>query len=107
MRAPKITSQVAVRLSVVIPAFNEEATLAGAISEIDRFLHHVGIEFDILVVDDGSTDNTWNVIQQLENAYPQLQSLRLPRNLGKGAAVKAGVLASAGSVVLFTDADQS
>ncbi len=95
------------RLSVVIPAFNEEARLPSALEDISAFLRSAGIDFEIVVVDDGSTDNTRVLLGRLEAGNPQLRSIHLSRNRGKGAAVKAGVLAAVGSLVLFTDADQS
>jgi dolichyl-phosphate beta-glucosyltransferase len=97
----------ATTLSVVIPAFNEEARLPSAIVEIHTFLRRIGIEFEILVVDDGSTDGTWQLVQEMQSVYPTLKSIRLSRNQGKGAAVKTGVLASSADFILFTDADQS
>lgn len=96
-------------VSVVIPALNEERRLPQAIHDIHRFLRSLDVGFEILVVDDGSRDGTAHVVGMLQEKYPepQLRLIRLPRNQGKGAAVKAGMLSALGQCLLFTDADQS
>ena len=88
-----------VRLSVVIPAFNEAGRIGDAITKVRAALHDVDVE--IVVVDDGSTDGTAEVAKAAGADAVVVQ----PSNRGKGSAVRAGVLASRGRVVAFTDAD--
>jgi dolichyl-phosphate beta-glucosyltransferase len=89
-------------LSVVIPAYNEENRIAATLVSIEAYLKARGEPFEILVVDDGSTDRTAEIAELQE-----VRVLRLPLNRGKGAALQAGVLASSGTWVLLTDADLS
>jgi glycosyltransferase involved in cell wall biosynthesis len=86
-------------LSVIIPAYNERAT----IDEVLRRVRAVPIEKEILVVDDASTDGTAERVEALSG--PDLRLLRHPRNRGKGAAIRTGVLAATGRYVFFLDAD--
>ncbi len=95
------------RLSVVIPAFNEEQRLPKAVAAVTAYLTKQTYASEIIVVDDGSTDGTANVVQELIRTHRDLKLLRLDENQGKGAAVKTGIFASAGDFVLFADADQS
>jgi dolichyl-phosphate beta-glucosyltransferase len=97
-----------VSLSVIIPAFNEARQLAGAISRTSAYLHdRLGEDFELIVVDDGSTDDTMAVVRRMARDLPFLRLLRQPVNRGKGAAVKRGMLEASGKVRLFTDADGS
>ena len=96
-----------VQLSVVVPAFNEERRLQAAVNGAVAYLAPLQVTFEIIIVDDGSTDATSTVIGTLEQRFSQVRSIRLPVNSGKGAAVKAGMMAAQGAHVLFTDADQS
>jgi len=89
-------------LSVVIPAFNEETRLAKTLPVVLDYLRAQFERFELLVIDDGSTDQT-AVIAETVGA----RVLRLPVNTGKGAAVRAGMLAASGEIVLFSDADLS
>ncbi|MBW1884800.1 MAG: glycosyltransferase [Deltaproteobacteria bacterium] len=92
-------------LSVVVPAFNEEKRLATTLDKIATHLESRAIAHEILVVDDGSSDSTADVAQSFSERH--VQTLRLERNRGKGAALKRGVLATRGKRVLLTDADLS
>jgi dolichyl-phosphate beta-glucosyltransferase len=94
-------------LSVIIPAYNEAERVQPAIIGIARWLRERAAAFEIIVVDDGSVDQTAQVVEQLAVDEPCLRLLRLPANQGKGAAVRAGMMAAGGRYVLFTDADQS
>jgi dolichyl-phosphate beta-glucosyltransferase len=95
------------KLSLVIPAYNEAARIEQSLAQIFSYLAEVSQPAEIIVVDDGSTDTTGEKVQAMAARRPNLRLLRLPRNLGKGAAVKAGVLASQGDWVLMSDADLS
>jgi dolichyl-phosphate beta-glucosyltransferase len=90
-------------LSVVIPAYNEESRLPASLKLATAYLRQLGQTFELLVVDDGSTDSTREVAMA---AGPEVRALALP-HAGKGAALRAGVLASRGQFVLCTDADLS
>jgi dolichyl-phosphate beta-glucosyltransferase len=94
-------------LSVVIPAYNEQKRLKTAIPSIVSHLRQRGRPFEIIVVNDGSRDDTARVTQELTETYPMIRLITLNHNRGKGAAVRAGMLAACGRYVLFTDADQS
>jgi len=89
----------------VVPAFNEAARIGNSLKKIDEFLRSSSLGYEVIVVDDGSTDDTPSVVRQ-----SKLKGLRLiqnPQNQGKGFTVRNGVLASIGTYVLFTDADLS
>jgi dolichyl-phosphate beta-glucosyltransferase len=90
-----------VQLSVVIPAFNEARRLPRTLAATRAYLKERGISYEILVVDDGSTDDTAHVA----SAFPGVHLLSYGKNLGKGAAVRYGVLRAQGERVLFMDAD--
>lgn len=93
------------RLSVIIPAFNEEATIAASVEELATHLHTLDPQAEIIVVDDGSSDDTAGQVIELTTRYPQLSCLRLPVSSGKGAAVRHGVLTARGQFIVFIDAD--
>jgi dolichyl-phosphate beta-glucosyltransferase len=90
-------------LSVVIPAYNEERVIGATAEQVLQYLEPRGGE--LLVVDDGSRDRTIEVVAGLQRGHPGLQLLRHGRNLGKGAAIRAGMLTARGRYVLYTDAD--
>lgn len=94
-------------ISIIIPAYNEESRLPGAIVNIHRFLTAHAATFEVVVVDDGSRDRSGEIVRQHQAICPTLRLIRLPRNQGKGAAVKAGILEGRGRFLVFTDADQS
>ncbi len=93
------------RLSVVIPAFNEAARLPPYLEEVVGFLEGRGEDWEVVVVDDGSTDGTAAVVRAVGVRHPHVRLLPFGRNRGKGAAVRAGMLAATGAARLFTDAD--
>lgn len=94
-------------LSVVVPAFNEHRRLPPSLRTIDAYLRQRDQPGELIVVDDGSSDGTSETVQALADDGVALTLIRHPHNLGKGAAVRTGVLAASGRVVLFTDADLS
>jgi dolichyl-phosphate beta-glucosyltransferase len=95
------------QLSVVVPAYNEEARLGRAARSMLRYLRGRGLTFEFIVVDDGSTDGTSTVVQRLAVEYPEVRLIRLPANRGKGHAVRTGVVNAHGDLVIFADADEA
>lgn len=92
-------------LSVVIPAYNEEHRIEASIEAIADYLAKQEYASEIIVVDDGSVDETLKMLQALKVKYPTLEALAHEDNRGKGFAVRRGVLASKGNFILFSDAD--
>lgn len=96
------------KLSIIIPAFNEAARLPVTLHDAHAWLRaNVPAPFEILVVDDGSTDATCNEVLLMQAAMPELKLLRQPENRGKGAAVRRGMLEAVGELRVFLDADHS
>lgn len=93
------------KLSVVIPAFNESARILPTISSIVAYMDERGEPWELLLVDDGSTDSTVADVRDL--GLENLRILEGETNRGKGHAVRRGMLSARGEAVLFTDADQS
>ncbi len=92
-------------LSVVIPAFNEEQRLGRFLEQATDYLDRRGQRYEILVVDDGSTDGTAALVEAIRSRHPAVNLLRLPCNSGKGAAVRHGMRVASGQLQLFADAD--
>src|SRR6185295_12150081 len=100
-----VATSESLKVSVVIPAFNEGARIRDSIFKITDYLKTAPFEAEVLVVDDGSTDKTVELVEQIK--FPGLRLVRNETNRGKGYCVRKGVLASIGVYVLFTDADLS
>jgi dolichyl-phosphate beta-glucosyltransferase len=93
-------------LSLVIPAYNEQARLPYTLSELEDYVCRKQLDCEVIVVDNGSRDATSAVVQQASIRFSALRLLRTDHR-GKGRAVRAGVLAAQGEVVIFADADLS
>jgi dolichol-phosphate mannosyltransferase len=93
------------QLSLVIPAYNEEAGIGQAIAEASESLTEFAREFEILVVDDGSRDGTAEAVLEAANGRPWIRLLQHPENRGYGAALRTGFKAASYGLVAFTDAD--
>jgi len=93
------------RWSIVIPAYNEEERLPTYLQEVITYFDGRGERYEVVVVDDGSQDGTGAVVEGLRDSCPTLRLVRLPRNRGKGYAVRTGMLEAAGELRLFADAD--
>jgi len=100
---------MSVSLSIVVPAYNEAVRLGSTLPKILDYLSNNAPESELIVVDDGSTDNTAAVAREIVSAAEGVHAsvLSYQSNLGKGRAVRLGLLASRGEVALFSDADLS
>ncbi|WP_373270239.1 dolichyl-phosphate beta-glucosyltransferase [Aneurinibacillus sp. REN35] len=90
-------------LSVVIPAYNEEKRIIYTLETIMPFMDHHFSDFEVLVIDDGSTDRTVSIVESF--MHPQLHVVSLKQNMGKGMALKHGMLLAKGKYIFFMDAD--
>jgi dolichyl-phosphate beta-glucosyltransferase len=104
-RAPEIPDSAGPLLSVVLPAYNEAARLPRYLPDVIAYCSGIPGGGEVLVVDDGSRDETPEYVESLAETAPALRLVRQPRNLGKGAAVRRGVMESKGRFILFADAD--
>lgn len=96
-----------IELSIIIPAYNEAKRLPQTLEKVSLFLNKKRLDAEIIIVNDGSTDETEEYVLGLQKQLANLRLLNLPQNQGKGAAVKAGMLAAKGEYRLFMDADNS
>lgn len=92
-------------LSIVIPVYNEEASLETLHRELREVAAGNGYELDIVFVDDGSTDGSWELIERIAAADPQVRGIRFRRNFGKAAALSAGFATAQGQLIMTLDAD--
>ncbi len=92
-------------LSIVVPLYNEEESLPELASWIDRVCKKSALNYEIIFVDDGSTDNSWDVVQQLSNQNASIRGIKFRRNYGKSAALNTGFRETKGDVVITMDAD--
>lgn len=92
-------------VSLVIPAYNEEEGITATLNEIVRVLDAVALDKEIIVVDDGSSDNTWNLLQQISLDGIRINLIRLSRNFGKESAIMAGIDHCSGDAVIILDSD--
>ncbi len=94
-------------LSIVIPCYNEEERLPRTIEQVERYLDGKGVDYELILVDDGSSDGTRLVMDAAAGRNPNVRLEALPQNRGKGRALAEGVAVARGSEVLVTDADLS
>ena len=102
-----VDDPVPLTYSFVIPAYNEGVRLGPTLHELLRYIREQNWAAEILVVNDGSTDNTTQIVRDYEAEYPQLRLVENPGNRGKGFSVRNGMLHAQGDICLFTDADLS
>ncbi|MCB0486713.1 MAG: glycosyltransferase, partial [Flavobacteriaceae bacterium] len=92
-------------ISVVIPLLNEEESLPELHDWIAKVMQSNRFLYEIIFVDDGSTDNSWKIIEKLSNQNPSVKGIRFQRNYGKSQALHAGFDLAQGDVVITMDAD--
>lgn len=96
-----------IALSIIIPAYNEERRIAPTLAAFDDELARLGLRYEILVVDDGSSDRTVELVRRIAAGRPAVSCLATRPNRGKGHAVRAGMLAARGRIRVMVDADGS
>lgn len=92
-------------ISVVIPLYNEEESLSELVAWIERVMRENGFSYEIILVDDGSTDSSFHVIRDLSKENPNIKAIRFSRNYGKSPALNTGFQIAQGNVVITMDAD--
>jgi glycosyltransferase involved in cell wall biosynthesis len=92
-------------LSIIVPVLNEADSLRELFDQVTRGCAACEQEFELIFIDDGSTDASWSVIQGLASEHPQVGAIRFRRNFGKAAALSAGMKATRGDLILMMDAD--
>lgn len=93
--------------SIVIPAYNEQSRISSTLERVLSFVHAQGWDAEVVVVNDGSRDNTAEIVQSFAAKDPSLRLIDNPGNHGKGYSVRNGMLRARGSIILFSDADLS
>ena len=94
-------------ISIVIPAYNEGARLRPTLERVLNFVRQQAWDAEVIVVDDGSTDNTADIVREYEQSSAIVRLVQNPGNRGKGYSVRSGVMNARGRIILFTDADLS
>ena len=92
-------------ISVVVPLYNEEESLPELVAWIDRVAKANNLTYEVIMVDDGSTDGSWGVVKELKSKYPAIRGISFVRNYGKSAALYCGFEMAQGEVVFTMDAD--
>ena len=92
-------------ISVVVPLYNEAESLPELVAWIDRVAVSHGYAYEVILVDDGSSDGSWEVVESLREKYPAIRGIGFARNYGKSAALYCGFAAAEGEVVITMDAD--
>ncbi len=92
-------------ISVVIPLFNEEESLPELVAWIEKVMKNNSFTYEIVMIDDGSKDNSWQVVEQIQNKNANVKGIKFRRNYGKSAALYCGFDVAQGDVVLTMDAD--
>ena len=91
-----------IKLSIIVPAYNEENTILKILEKVAK-TETEGVKREVIVIDDCSTDKTLNLLEKNKNLYDEL--IKLPKNSGKGEAVRKGLMKASGQYILFQDAD--
>ncbi|MGC9065860.1 MAG: glycosyltransferase family 2 protein, partial [Candidatus Ratteibacteria bacterium] len=89
------------KLSIIVPVYNEKSTMASIIQKVLE----VPLDKEIIIVDDGSTDGTTDIIKQMKDRYPEIKAYFMEKNMGKGYAIRMGLQEATGDVIVIQDAD--
>lgn len=92
-------------ISIVVPVFNEAESLPELTAWIDRVVHRENLSCELIFIDDGSSDESWSVIERLKDEYPYIKAVGFMRNYGKSAALYCGFAEASGEIVFTMDAD--
>ncbi|MBR6740281.1 MAG: glycosyltransferase family 2 protein [Clostridia bacterium] len=92
-------------LSVIIPAMNEEGNIPALVSAVRSAVEPLEVPYELIIIDDGSRDGTWNALKEASKDCPELKGIRFARNFGKEAAMSAGLKAATGECAVIMDAD--
>ena len=103
--APRLAAAPLPAVSLVVPVFNEEGTLEEVYRRASTALEGLGKPFEVIVVDDGSHDGTWAVVERLAAEDPRLRAVRFKKNFGQHPAMHAGLVRARGDIVVTMDAD--
>lgn len=93
------------QISVCIPLFNEEESLSELFDWIKKVMDENNFTYEVIFVDDGSTDDSWEIVQELSNTYEQVKAIKFRRNYGKSAGLYVAFEAAEGDVIITMDAD--
>ena len=92
-------------ISVVVPLYNEDESLPELVTWVDKVMGENNFSYEIVLVDDGSTDQSWQVITQLKETFDTIKAVKFRRNYGKSAALNVAFEVTQGDVVITMDAD--
>src|SRR5258708_39063953 len=92
-------------ISIGIPVYNEDESLPELCTWIEQVVKANGLSYEVILVDDGSTDHSWDTIEELRRSNPHIKGIKFQRNYGKSAALNEGFKAASGEVVITMDAD--
>lgn len=93
------------KVSIVVPVYNEGAHIRSSMAHVEKICEDAGIPYELVLIDDGSRDNSWAEISEMATKNPQVTAVRLSKNFGKEAALCAGLDNASGDAVLVMDAD--
>ncbi|OYX17562.1 MAG: glycosyltransferase [Algoriphagus sp. 32-45-6] len=96
---------MSIQISVVVPVFNEEESLPELTEWINRVMSEHGFSYEVILINDGSTDRSWDIVQRLSQENKSIKGINFTRNYGKSAALDAGFRKAEGEVVITMDAD--
>lgn len=103
--ASTYNTRLKLQVSIVIPVYNQASKISASLARIKKVLEPLGLNYELVVVNDGSLDGTLDVLRKEHNLDPRVRVVSYNRNMGKGYAVKTGVTRSRGELVMFTDGD--
>ena len=92
-------------ITIIVPLYNEEESLNELYKWIERVMHENGFSYQVMFIDDGSTDGSWKVIEKLQQEHPQVRGIKFRRNYGKSPALFCGFSRAEGDIVVTMDAD--